>query len=121
MTTLALPWRELLIAILGLAVAYLLWLRLAERRAASPGRDRLTVLEAEVARLNRRITVLEMGATGAPPTPPSAPVQAPESTYDTAARLARQGLMAQEIAERCRISLGEAELLIALGRQQSGE
>jgi Protein of unknown function (DUF2802) len=114
-------WTELLIAVVLATAVYLLEFLFFSRRRKSaepqgPGSlplgQELASLREEVSGLRRRLDAVEELGKRA-----SAPPPGPEdSPYSQAVRLARQGLPAQELAARCGISRGEAELIIALNR-----
>ncbi|MCU0842852.1 MAG: DUF2802 domain-containing protein [Thiobacillaceae bacterium] len=116
-------WRELLIAILLATAVYLLEVLVFSRRrrpvpppvatidTASTDRE-LARLREEVTALRRRLDALETLVNRPPPAEPVPD----DSPYGQAVRLARQGLAPQELAARCGISRGEAELIVALNR-----
>lgn len=118
-------WRELLIAILLATAIYLLEVLLFSRRRKTPppaaGPDRpaadpeLDRLREEVTALRRRLDALETLVNRPQPAEPVPD----DSPYGQAVRLARQGLAPQELAARCGISRGEAELIVALNRGES--
>lgn len=118
-------WRELLIAILLATAVYLLEVLLFSRRrktppsAEVPARQttelELERLREEVTALRRRLDALESLVTR----PHPAESQPDDSPYGQAVRLARQGLAPPELAARCGISRGEAELIVALNRGES--
>lgn len=120
MDAIVISWRELLVAIVLATFIYLLevWLGSRRRRASVDGAARGESLAAELARLReelmalrQRLDTLEARVMQAPSEPPEA-----ETSYGRAARLAREGLAAQELADRCGISRGEAELIVAMHR-----
>lgn len=116
-------WRELLIAVVLATAVYLFEVLLFSRRrrpgraapAGRPGTEaggELARLGEELAGLRRRVEVLEgQLSRDAMPGP-----MEEDSAYGRAVRMAREGLPAQDVATRCGISRGEAELIIALNR-----
>ena len=122
MDAIVLTWRELLIAILLATLVYLLEVAVFSRRRRSRGQtetaghegemaSELASLREEVADLRRRLEGVEARLAAAEADKP-----AEDTPYGRAVRLAREGLSAQELASRCGISRGEAELIIALNR-----
>lgn len=95
--------------------------RPADTQVSKPAapQDQTPVFQEELARLREEVSILRRrldameAQTNRLPAPP--PVQ-DDSPYGQAVRMARQGLAAQELAVRCGISRGEAELIIALNR-----
>jgi hypothetical protein len=110
--------RELLLAVVLASVVYLLevWLfsRRTKLRTTLTQENRLAVLEAEIAALKQRMASFEER----PPTGSAFDEDA--SRYADANRMAREGLPAQELAEKLGISHSEAELIIALQRAEGG-
>ncbi len=121
-------WPVLLFAIVLATVVYLLEVLVFSRRRR-PGdaqepkpavpqgqtpvfQEEITRLREEVNALRRRLDAMEEQANRLPAPPP---VQ-DDSPYGQAVRLARQGLAAQDLAVRCGISRGEADLIVALNR-----
>lgn len=120
MDAIVISWRELLVAIVLATFIYLLevWLGSRRRRAgadkAARGEDmavELARLREEVTAMRQRLDTLETRVGATPSKMPEA-----ETPYARAVRLARDGLPAQELANRCGISRGEAELIVALHR-----
>lgn len=126
MESFVITWRELLIAVLLATAVYLLEVLLFSRRrkpappaASDPERQagdaELARLREEVTALRRRLDALESLVNR----PQPAESIADDSPYGQAVRLARQGLAPQELAARCGISRGEAELIVALNRAET--
>lgn len=121
MDAIVLTWRELLIAIVLATLVYLLEVAVFSRLRRPKGQGEATMsdstvqelsqLRAEVASLRQRLDSLEAQLKSA-----AANKAAEDTPYGRAVRLAREGLTAQELANRCGISRGEAELIIALNR-----
>ncbi|MFB1031588.1 MAG: DUF2802 domain-containing protein, partial [Thauera sp.] len=84
------------------------------RQALQAQRDLVALQQSEIDRLVEDITALreELDAQAA------SVASSPE--YSEAMVLAAQGLNAEMIAERCGITLAEAELVLALGRDGEG-
>lgn len=120
MDAIVISWRELLVAIVLAAFVYLLevWLGSRRRRAGADKAARGEDMAVELARLREEVTAMRQRLdtletrVGAPPSKMSEA----ETPYGRAVRLARDGLSAQELANRCGISRGEAELIVALHR-----
>lgn len=110
--------RELLLAVVLATMVYLLevWLfsRRGKSKATTLAEARITTLEAEINDLKQRMHALE----AQPPAGSSLDVRA--TTYADAQRMAREGAPALELAGSLGISRGEAELIIALQRAESG-
>lgn len=108
--------RELLLAILLATVIYVFEVLLFSRRrkkAASPRQEsRESELDARLVTLEERLAVLESRLSADVAADPTIGVHA------EAVRLAREGLSAEEVAERLGISQTEAELIIALKRAE---
>jgi DNA-directed RNA polymerase specialized sigma24 family protein len=68
----------------------------------------LAELRREVAALKEKVSLLEAARNVSP-------------QYGEAVTLAQQGMAAREIAERCGISVAEAEMVHALSRARTGE
>lgn len=105
--------RELLLAIVLATAVYLLEALVFSRRRG-PGHDhrmttRLAELEQEVATLKARLDSLEAH-------PPFLDSQ--KSIHAEAARMAREGVSAKELAAHLGISLTEADLIIALHKSE---
>lgn len=119
MDALVVTWRELLIAVILASLVYLLEVAVFSRRrrarAAEPEATagELARLREDVATLRQRLEAVEARLAS------EAARLEEETPYARAVRLAREGLTAQELASRCGISRGEAELIIALNRAES--
>ena len=108
--------RELLLAVVLATLVYLLEIWLFSRRSKGAAR---TELDKHMYELEKRISLLEkqVGAC----LEQSAELM-PDIAFDAhaeAMRLVREGMSAQEVADRLNISLSEAELIIALMRAKS--
>ncbi|MGL6070690.1 DUF2802 domain-containing protein [Craterilacuibacter sp.] len=127
----------LLIACLFAIVAVLGWQLYRLRSAVRVADSHQIELQAQITRLQKDLHSLGMrevvadALVTAPPSPPaphpqqrrsdvfaSAPVSG-SSPYNQAIALARHGLSAGEVAERCGISRSEAELIVSLYRNSS--
>jgi|APIni6443716594_1056825.scaffolds.fasta_scaffold228268_2 hypothetical protein len=110
--------RELLLAVVLATVVYLLevWLfsRRGKGKTTTLAEARITELEAEINALKLRLQALE----DQPPAGSSLDARA--ATYADAQRMAREGAPAMELAGSLGISRGEAELIVALQRAESG-
>jgi hypothetical protein len=119
---LVLTWREVLsvvIAVLAVYVAEVLLLvrwaggrRRWGRSGSSPEQRLINSLSLEVAELRRQLGQVQsdldkLKAVGVKPASP----------YNQAIEMAREGRSAAEVASGCRISRGEAELIVALYRK----
>lgn len=124
MDAIVLTWRELLIAVILATLVYLLEVVVFSRRRRSREGGEMPVqsdatlnelarLREEVANLRQRMEGLEARLQSA-----TADKTAEDTPYGRAVRLAREGVTAQELASRCGISRGEAELIIALNRAE---
>jgi len=124
MDAIVLTWRELLIAVILATLVYLLEVAVFSRRrrakggGETPGQQadalsELTRLRDELANLRQRLEGLEARLQSVP-----TEKAAEDTPYGRAVRLARDGCTAQELASRCGISRGEAELIIALNRAE---
>lgn len=124
MDAIVLTWRELLIAVILATLVYLLEIAVFSRRrrakgaAETPGQqaDALSELDRlrdELATLRQRLEGLEARLDSA-----LTDKAAEHTPYGRAVRLAREGYTAQELASRCGISRGEAELIIALNQTE---
>lgn len=113
-------WRELLIAVaLGSAV-YLIETLVLSRRRGAGGQVADASVREELAELRRQLADLRHrldSATEAGNDKGALEPAEPQSAYDYAVQYAREGLEAQEIAERCRISRDEAALIAAMSRR----
>lgn len=126
MESFVITWRELLIgAVLVLAVyiaemlllmrsakprGWRIWQRGAEAHARSREVQSLelefTLLQERVDRLQKELELLKAQQVAVTP-------------YTQAIQMAQQGLNVNEVAASCGISRGEAELIVALHRNQS--
>jgi len=108
--------RELLIAVVLATAIYLFVVLLFSRRRkqsqVAPLEARLAALENEIATLNARLQALE----ARPPAESSLDTQA--MNYAEAVRLARGGAAPEELAGSLGMSRAEAELIIALHRNE---
>lgn len=106
-------WKELLIGgiiVLAIYIAeLLLWMRGGPGRAS--GKE-LNALRARVTELERRLATLDGSE------PENADELAPATPYGKAFTLAKQGLDAAKLAANCGISRAEAELIVAMQREQ---
>ncbi|MCP9760005.1 DUF2802 domain-containing protein [Aquitalea sp. S1-19] len=120
----------LLLACLSVAVAALGWQVYRLRSAARVADSHQIELQAQITRLQKDLHSLSARAPqvlAEPPQiaeplkrrsdpPPSSELSSP---YNQAIALARHGLSAGEVAERCGISRSEAELIVSLYRNSS--
>lgn len=110
--------RELLLAVVLATLVYLLEVWLFSRRGKGktpPLADaRIAALEAEISELKQRLQALEDQP------PAGSGLDARAATYADAQRMAREGTPALELAGSLGISRGEAELIVALQRAESG-
>lgn len=125
----------LLIACLFASVAALGWQVYRLRSAVRVADSHQIELQAQITRLQKDLHSLglrELVADARVATPPSPPVPqqrrsdvfaagpvSESSPYNQAIELARHGLSAGEVAERCGISRSEAELIVSLYRNSS--
>ncbi len=125
MDAIVLTWRELLIAILLATLVYLLEVAVFSRRRRAKGATETRAQEGdtlsevarlrdEVAGMRQRLEILEARIESA-----QSDKTAEDTPYGRAVRLAREGISAKELASRCGISRGEAELIIALNRGEA--
>jgi len=121
-------WRELLIgAVLVLAVyiaemlllmrstkplGWRVWQKGAEAHALAQNRE-VQSLELEMARLQEQVNRLQSEIEKIKA------LQAAVTPYTNAIQMAEQGLNVSDVASRCGISRGEAELIIAMHHSQS--
>lgn len=113
----AITWRELLIAIVLAAFAYVLevavFSHLGKRRAGRQ-QDELVkkyeVLSQEIQAVRHRLDLLEDRSGQSQ----EAFERVRGPAYDDAIQYARQGVIASEIASRCGISRDEAALIVSL-------
>jgi uncharacterized protein YlxW (UPF0749 family) len=127
-------WETLLVAVILAAIIYLLETMLFNRRRKPTGQpDAVRDLDLDVEGLHNRVSELERSmralreqlAEQQAVQDKSAKALADreallEATpYAQAAQLARQGASPQELARRCGITNGEAELIVALNRGES--
>ena len=124
MESFVITWRELLIGVVLVLAVYIaemlllmrstkskgwrLWQRGAE---ASMQHRELQSLELEVSQLHEQITQLQAEMEKL-----KTVQQMSASPYSQAVQLAQQGLDVNEVALRCGISRGEAELIVAMHR-----
>lgn len=108
--------RELLVAVILATLVYLLeaWFFSRRREARRDARlaARLDSLEEEMAALKSRVEGLETR-----PAAESA-LDTQKSLHAEAARMARDGASAQELASQLGISLTEADLIVALHKSE---
>lgn len=125
--SLVITWRELLIGVVLVLAVYIaemlllmrsakprgwrVWQKGAEANARS---QELLPLEAELAQLRDRIEHLQSELDQMKIRP-----VATREPYSTAIQLARAGADVNEMAIRCGITRGEAELIIAMHRKQA--
>ncbi len=109
--------RELLIAVILATVIYLMEVLIFSRRRKSSGSReidrRIDQMQTQIDELQSRLERLE----ALPPAESALDKQT--STYAEAVRLARDGKTASELAADLGISLSEADLIIALQREES--
>ncbi len=118
-------WRELLIAVILATLVYLMETLLFNRRrrveqagtisTAQRIDQELRELRESLTNVRRRLDAMEQILAK----PPEPRPEVEDSPYGQAVRLARQGLSSQDLATRCGISRGEAELIIALNRSET--
>lgn len=143
MDGLLITWRELLVALALASVFYLLetWLFSRRRRrradtaeaapnastepaprltgALAPGQDGLEAVHRRLASVEQALDELRQALARKEAEEREARDQADTqraTPYGQAVQLARQGLSPQELAHRCDITNGEAELIVALNR-----
>ncbi|HUW50194.1 MAG TPA: DUF2802 domain-containing protein [Sulfuricella sp.] len=128
MESFVITWRELLIgAVLVLAVyiaemlllmrstkplGWRVWQKGAEAHALAQNRE-VQSLELEMARLQEQVNRLQSEIEKIKA------LQAAVTPYTNAIQMAEQGLNVSDVASRCGISRGEAELIIAMHHSQS--
>ncbi len=120
MDAITISLRELLIAVVLATLIYLLETLVFSKRRRRQGAPRVEpslepgpevdALRAELAALRGRVEALERQLE-------AREEEAPLSPYAQATQLARQGLSASDLCERCGISRGEAELIVALNQR----
>ncbi|MCW5620090.1 MAG: DUF2802 domain-containing protein [Burkholderiales bacterium] len=124
MEAVVVTWRELLIVVvvvLGVYAAELMlllrwsgfsgyrsWLRLPQR---STDAQRLSGMSLELVELRKQVSELAAEVERLRSSSPAI------SPYNHAIQMARQGNSAAEVCAACRISRGEAELIVALYRK----
>lgn len=129
-----LPLREILIGVVSILVFYGLQklVGLLRHRGDSasvaevteaPSKSeevRIESMQRNLVELNKRVSQLEAKLQEAPPpvSKPDVAAYPDQPVYATATMLARDGLSAAELSERCGISFSEAELIVALNRQK---
>lgn len=128
MESFVITWRELLIGALLVLVVYIaemlllmrspkplglrIWQRGAEAQAIAQNREvqylelELTQLQDQVRHLQSEIDQMKTQQAAATP-------------YSNAIQMAEQGLNVSDVASRCGISRGEAELIVAMHHSQS--
>lgn len=133
MSQFTLTWETLLLAVVLATAVYLLEAALFSRRRRSDPSEagkRLEHLDQDVAAIHQRVSELERGLRElrealeqARLAQEQAAREAAErlaerqsTPYAQAVELAREGASAQELARRCGITNGEAELIVALNR-----
>lgn len=137
MNGVTLTWEMLLVAVVVATVVYLLESALFARRrkpTAQPGRpDAVRNLDLDVEGLHNRVLELERtvralreqlneqqaaqaAAQEAAQALAEREAELQSTPYAQAVQLARQGASPQELARRCGITNGEAELIVALNR-----
>lgn len=108
--------RELLLAVVLASAVYLIEVLIFSRRRQRSRQDRLAArieqIERETASLKQRVDALE----ARPPADSS--LDALRNLHAEAARMARSGASAAELAAQLGISLSEAELIIALQKSE---
>lgn len=121
MDALVITWRELLIAVILASLIYLLEVAIFSRRRRARVEPAADAATAELERLREELSALRQRLDAVESRLATAAAERPEedTPYSRAVRLAREGLTAQELAIRCGISRGEAELIIALNRAES--
>lgn len=126
MEAVVVTWRELLIVVvvvLGVYAAELMlllrwsgfsgyrsWLRLPHQRSTDA--QRLSGMSLELVELRKQVSELAAEVDRLRNSSPAA-----ISPYNHAIQMARQGNSAAEVCAACRISRGEAELIVALYRK----
>lgn len=121
-------WRDLVLVLAGLALFLVLqtWVILTLRRRSSAIHDEedleMAALRGQLAGLSFRLDGLEKRQWDSHPwqegDEESLDIQFADTTYNAATQLAKEGLDARELATRCGISLSEAELIVALSKQE---
>lgn len=128
MESFVITWRELLIGALLVLVVYIaemlllmrspkplglrIWQKGAEASAAAQSREvqylelELTQLQDQVRRLQSELDQMKTQ-------------QAAVTPYSNAIQMAEQGLNVSDVASRCGISRGEAELIVAMHHSQA--
>lgn len=134
MESIVISWRELLllaaIAIfVYVAEAVMFLLKLKKIRPSQSAVD-LSPIQSQIDNLSERLDLLQQSVAVLAVRPVerqepvsiaeiAPPVREAPSAYSKAIELARQGLDPDSLAQRCSISRGEAELIIALHRFDS--
>lgn len=142
MNGVTITWEMLLVAVVVATVVYLLESALfARRRKSTAPPEAMRDLDLDVEGLHRRVLELERtlrevreqinacktewdaardalqeAIRDVPQAPPAQEPKLPDTPYAQAVQLARQGVSPKELARRCGITNGEAELIVALNR-----
>lgn len=129
MDTIVITWREVLIAAIVVLALYVTEMLLLLRYGRSPGLRlwrrgarassesfAVTPLREEIAELKRQVGELRSEIAALKTAPPAR--EAAPTPYAQAIQLAKGGGQAAEVAARCGISRGEAELIVALYRKR---
>lgn len=129
MNGVTITWEVLLIAVVLATVVYLLEVALFSRRRKGPAKAsaikdldldvegihvRVSVLERQTQALRERLDDLQAASEKAE----RQQTEQQATPYAQAVQLARQGVSPQELAHRCGITNGEAELIVALNRAE---
>lgn len=132
MTGVTVTWETLLMAVVLATVVYLLEVVLFSRRRgkSTDKQDSLKELDLDLDAMHARMTELErqvralreqlqeLKRAGEQATQQARQAETQATPYAQAVQLARQGLNSQELAHRCGITNGEAELIVALNRAE---
>lgn len=127
MEAFVITWHELLIAgilIVGIyAIELLMLLRSTKKSKANPQDDEIKELRSMAADAEQHITRLsaEVDQLKEEVAQVRAALLAANTPYSQAIELAREGLDVVDVASRCGISRGEAELIVALHREARPE
>lgn len=133
MTGVTVTWETLLMAVVLATVVYLLEVVLFSRRRgkSTDKQDSLKELDLDLDAMHARMTELErqvralreqlqeLKRAGEQATQQARQAETQATPYAQAVQLARQGLNSQELAHRCGITNGEAELIVALNRGET--
>lgn len=115
MESIVVSWRELLVAgviILAVYIAEMLLLLRGKKGAATDG-----ALRDELIQLKQRVEALEARSSPAAEAAEEIAGRTEISPYNRAIQMARQGIDAARISERCGISRGEADLIVTMHKQ----